>query len=130
MIVLDTHVWVWWVNSITGVLPDRVRNRIEDRKTRVGIASISCLEVAYLTKRGRIGLPCSLSEWFDLALAGSDIDLLPLSPHIAERGVWLPEIHKDPADRLIIATAMDYQATLLSKDEIVRRYPDVVVEWD
>jgi len=57
-----------------------------------------------------------MREWFALALAGSDVELLPLTPEIAVRAVELPDIHRDPFDRIIIATALEMDTRLASVD--------------
>jgi len=129
MIVLDTHVWLWWVNSLPHKLSPEFVERLEQGNVRVGIASISCLEVALLLKKNRIELPCSLDHWFDLALSSSRIELLPLTPQIAHLSSNLPDIHKDPADRIIITTAMLAGATLATADEAVRRHTNVEFAW-
>lgn len=126
MMLLDTHAWLWWVDSVPGLLSPTVIEQLESAQTRVGVASISCLEVALLVKKGRVELPCSLPRWFDLALRGSQIELLALTPEIATASVDLPDIHKDPADRIIIATARFHGATLITADETIRRYPNLL----
>ena len=93
------------------------------------VASVSCIEVALLVKHRRLEIPCSLPDWFDRALHRSDIELLPLTPEIASTAAFLPDIHKDPLDRIIIATALAHNATLFSKDEKIMAYPDVSVYW-
>ncbi len=129
MIVLDTHAWLWWVNSVPGTLPAPLLDKLESEGTRVGVASISCLEVALLPRKGRIELPCALNRWFALALSESQIELLPLTPEIATASTELPDIHKDPADRIIIATAQAHSAVLATADETIRRYPNLGVTW-
>jgi PIN domain nuclease of toxin-antitoxin system len=93
MIVLDTHIWLWWVN-------------LEHAR----------MKLAWLAQHGRIILPCPRDEWFEKALDGSGISLLPITPRIAGLAVELAEHHRDPQDRLIIATALPYDATLISAD--------------
>lgn len=129
MIVLDTHAWLWWVNSVPGVLPEAALSEIASPQTRIGVASISCLEVALLVKKDRVELPCLLGRWFDLARQGSGIELLALTPAIAEASAALPDLHKDPADRIIIATAMLHRARIATADSTVRRYPDLEFLW-
>jgi PIN domain nuclease of toxin-antitoxin system len=70
-----------------------------------------------------------LDIWLDHALAGSGIGCLPLLPKIAAKSVELPDIHDDPFDRVIIATAQYFDATLISKDEQIRRYPNLRHSW-
>jgi PIN domain nuclease of toxin-antitoxin system len=115
MIVLDTHIWLWWVNLQSDRLKPSWKTLIE-RSESVGVSAISCFEVAWLERHNRLVLPCPRDEWFDKALDGSGICLLPVIPQIAGLSVDLPEHHKDPQDRIIIATALIYNAILISVD--------------
>ena len=110
MIILDTHVWLWWVNQ-DSKLKTTWQEHIEIAD-QVGISAISLFEVAWLEKHKRIELSCSLLEWFDKALKGSHIDIIPISPNLASRAVSLPEHHRDPQDRIIIATPLAHKAIL------------------
>jgi PIN domain nuclease of toxin-antitoxin system len=83
---------------------------------RVGVSPVSCFALALAHRRGRLELPLPIREWFSLALAGSEVELLPLTPAIAARAVELPEIHRDPFDRIIIATALELDTRLASVD--------------
>lgn len=107
-------------------LPQKAADRIRSSDI-VGVTSISCIEVAWLAKRGRIVLPDSVEAFFEAALAGARIQLLPLTPRIAAQAAALPDIHRDPMDRVIIATAIEHGAGLLSKDELIVKYPGVQV---
>lgn len=91
---------------------------------------MSCLEVAWLAKKGRIALPLPIHQFFTKALEHSGIDLIALTPSIAARSAALPEIHRDPIDRVIIATAIDHDAELLTRDGMISQYPGVKVRWD
>jgi PIN domain nuclease of toxin-antitoxin system len=91
----------------------------------VAVSVISCFEVAWLERHGRIVLPCERATWFDKALAGSEIECLPLTPPIASRAVDLPEHHRDPQDRLIIATALEYRCSLMSFDAQFSAYQEL-----
>jgi PIN domain nuclease of toxin-antitoxin system len=82
----------------------------------IGISAISCFEVAWLVRHRRISLPCPTTEWFDKALGKSGIALLPITPAIATRAVDLHEHHSDPQDRIIIASAIEHNAKLMSND--------------
>lgn len=124
MIVLDTHVWLWWINLEQTHLKPIWIARINSEET-VGVSAISCFEVAWLARHGRIELPNAEEEWFDRALVGSGIALLPITPRIAHVAVQLPEHHRDPQDRIIIATALVHHATLISADEKFRLYGEL-----
>ena len=115
MIVMDTHIWLWWVNEDIDLL-GQARNDLIKNANLVSVSAISCFEVSWLDAHNRIQLPCSRAEWFEKALEGSDINLLPITPVIASIAVDLPEHHSDPQDRIIIATAIYHNARLLSAD--------------
>ncbi len=129
MILLDTHPWLWWVRGDTGELPPATRELISTSSEPVALASVSCLEVAWLVKKGRIALPVSLQDFFAKAIDGAGLVLLPLTPAIAARSAFLPDIHRDPIDRVLVATAQEYTAELVTRDESIARYPDVRVRW-
>jgi PIN domain nuclease of toxin-antitoxin system len=96
-----------------------------EQSDQVGVSAISLFEVSWLEQHKRIELPCSRLEWFDMALAGSQIQLIPISPEVASQAVELPEHHSDPQDRIIIATALTYDAFLLSADGKFKLYKDI-----
>lgn len=124
MIVLDTHIWLWWINGESRVIgPDR-QQHIQSADA-VAVSAISCFEVAWLNRHGRIELPCSPDVWFEKALDGSGIMLLPITPSIAAQAVALPEHHCDPQDRLIIATALRHEAKLMSDDGKFAQYTEL-----
>ena len=119
MIVLDTHIWIWWVNDDQALLKPEWRELI-DNATEVGVSAISCFEVAWMGRHGRIVLPQPRALWFQRALGGSGISLLPVSAEIASIAVDMPEHHRDPQDRIIIATALALDCQLISVD---RKFP-------
>lgn len=123
MIVLDTHIWVRWVDpSVNPLSPGLVE--VIERADRLAVSAITCWEVAWLVRRGRLELKLSLTDWLDHALSGSSVIALPIDRRIAVRAASLPEHHRDPADRLIIATAMERQAQLISLDGAFAAYFD------
>ena len=124
MIVLDTHIWYWWINLEHDRLPVGMISAIENAP-RVGVASVSCFELALAHRRGRLELPLAPREWFSLALKGSDVEVLPLTPDIALRAVELSDVHRDPFDRIIIATALGLNAKLASVDGHFSAYPEL-----
>jgi PIN domain nuclease of toxin-antitoxin system len=124
VIVLDTHIWFWLMTQEFGRFPTHWRDAIETAQT-VGVSAISCYEVTLAYQRGRLELPCPPDQWFNEALDPSGIILLPLTPKIACRAVELSAIHRDPFDRLIIATALSYDARLASVDSLFPQYPEL-----
>lgn len=92
---------------------------------RVGIASISYYEVALSHKKGRLTLSSEIDIWFKEATAPAGIEILPITSEITTRAVNLSPIHKDPFDRLIMATALAYEARLATVDLLINKYPEV-----
>lgn len=127
MIVLDTHAWIWLLSD-----PDELgrTGRAALRRDRVrGVAAISCWEVAMLAARGRITLDRDPVAWMEDALAAERLELLPLTPAVAAASAALADFHGDPADRLIVATALTHGATLLTRDERIRESGTVKTVW-
>jgi len=126
MIVLDTHVWVWWVHGDAKLPKDYAEAIGECESDGLGVSVISCWEVAKLVEFGRLVLPATLDEWMDQALSYPGIRLLDLSPRIAIESSRLPgQFHKDPADQMIVATARFYDSKLATLDDKIRRYSHV-----
>lgn len=124
IIVLDTHIWIWYINLELKQFPASWIEVIETAD-RVGISPVSTYEVALAQQRGRLLLPCPLEQWFQEALEPSGISIFPLTPEISSCAVNLSPIHKDPFDRIIIATAIEYQAKLASIDRFFGQYPEL-----
>ncbi len=119
MLILDTHILYWWVNRTSDKLAQQQIDLIETAES-LAVSTMTCWEMMWLVKHGRIVLQLTASEWLD-QVEESGVKIIPVSRAIAERSVTLHEHHKDPADRIIIATAIEHQAQLLSADE---RFPD------
>ncbi len=124
IIVLDTHIWIWFINLEWERFPSSWLDVIETAD-RVGISPVSCYEVALAEARGRLLLPCNVDQWFQEALEPSGISLFPLTPTISSCAVNLSPIHRDPFDRIIMATAIEYQAKLASIDGYFGQYPEL-----
>jgi PIN domain nuclease of toxin-antitoxin system len=114
-LLLDTHIWLWWVNQSGELLPKH--DALIQEAEELYVSTISCWEVALLNQRQRIRLPVDQQRWFHLAIEQSGIICLPLSQKIAVRAADLSYHHRDPADRFIIATALELNLHLMSFDE-------------
>ncbi len=124
MIVLDTHIWVDWVIGGDAALPRSVVNAMQ-AESRWTVSAISCFEVSLLVKRGKLELPLPITEWIFEATVNSNIESLPTTCEIAQLSVTLADIHRDPADRIIIATTITHNAKLASIDSIFPSYPEL-----
>lgn len=124
VILIDTHIWLWWAFS-----PEKLSARQHEailayREEGIGVCSISCWEVALLDQLGRIELGVPVGQWLEDALHFPGVRWLPMSPEIAVASVQMPKpLHKDPADRIIAATAMTHGYSLLTADKQLLEYP-------
>ena len=126
MIVLDTHIWVWWVHN-DAQLTDKHREIIQSHEDEgLGVSIFSCWEVAKLVELKRLALHCSIDDWLETALHYPGVELLALTPEIVVESTRLPgEFHRDPADQIIVATARIYDCPLLTVDHKILKYPHV-----
>jgi len=125
LLLLDTHCWLWaqlgLVQRLSRAALEAIRSAESDGNLRISVISI--WELAMLEQRGRVALPMNVRTWVDQALSKAGIAVAPLTPEIMIESVHLPgEMHGDPADRMLVATARVQGATLLSKDEQLIRY--------
>lgn len=117
--LLDTHAWVWWLRGPAGgsQLSAQEAAALDALpfEQRPALCDISLWEVATLVDLGRLQLDRPLADW--LALACSAVEVLPVSVAVAAEVAALPaSFHRDPADRLIVATARVHGLPLLSRD--------------
>lgn len=126
MIVLDTHIWVWWVHG-EAKLSNNHRMYLQTHEAQgFGISIISCWEVAKLVEYNRLKLPSPVADWLDQALAYPGVRLLDLTPRIAVESTLLPgTFHRDPADQMIVATALIHNCPLMTVDAKILAYPHV-----
>jgi PIN domain nuclease of toxin-antitoxin system len=123
-IVLDTHVWLDLALGRRRFLP-RVRRRIEHAAAEgvLYVAAITPWEVAMLARDGKLRVAGPLHGWLTQALQGTRTAVAPLDPEIAVDAVELPAWdHRDPADRLIVATSRHLGATLVTRDVAIHAY--------
>lgn len=127
MIILDTHIWIWWVDS-NERLTEPYRQLIQQyESTGLGVSIISCWEVAKLVEKNRLVLSCFVDEWLTSALAYPGVRLLDLTIPIIVKSTQLIGFHRDPSDQIIVATANVYNCPLLTVDRKILDYPNVKV---
>ncbi|MCX8124604.1 MAG: type II toxin-antitoxin system VapC family toxin [Spirochaetes bacterium] len=131
MILIDTHVCIWWIQESTDI-PKDVKTKIKSAQKRnnIFISSISIWEIAMLIKYNRLTLTVPLSEWIKKLESVPYFKFIPVDNAIAEHSVNLPgEFHKDPADRIIVATSRIHNIPLITSDEKILNYPYVKTIW-
>ena len=129
MIVLDTHVWLWWVSG-----PERLTARVLTLLAsgdRLGVCTISAWEIAMLVLRARISLDRDVDVWVRQALAQPNVETLPLTAEVAVAAALLERegLGGDPADRIIYATARENGARLATRDAGLRDFDPGRALW-
>jgi PIN domain nuclease of toxin-antitoxin system len=129
LIVLDTHVWLWWFDAPQR-LSEAAREAI-DHAPSLGVSTLSAWEMAMLVVRGRISLDRGVGPWVRQALAEPRIEPVAPSPEIAvAAGLLDPDrFPGDPADRMIFATARAMGATLITRDQAIRAFDPESTLW-
>lgn len=128
MILLDTCVLIWLVEDLT-FLGKNARNAIAENPADLHISAISALEITLLSAKKRIILPSEPFKWYSDAIRLHGIKELAVNGEIAAESGKLPFIHRDPCDRIIIATAVLNRMKVLTADEVFGKYKNVTVIW-
>ena len=129
--LLDTHAWIWW-----NMNPKKLSRRIQSliaapaKYEELLLSAISPWEFANLLERRRLAVACDSEEWVLRAMDMPKLRLVPLTPEIACRSTMLPPpFHDDPADQIIVATAREESATIVTIDKRIRSYQHVKSIW-
>ena len=129
--MLDTHTWIWW-HMNPKKLSHKVKKIIKNTNSydEILLSAISPWEFSKLLEKKKIGISCDPEDWINSALDMPKFRLVPLSPVLADRSTALPQpFHSDPADQIIVATAREENATILTKDERILTYDNVRSLW-
>jgi PIN domain nuclease of toxin-antitoxin system len=129
--LLDTHALVWALDD-PDQLPARCRRLLsEGANLPLGLAAISLWEIAAKSASGKLVLGRPLADWISAAVRPPFVSVIPLDERVAVESSQLPNpFHRDPADRMIVATARIHGLTLLTKDQAIRDYAHVRTMWE
>ncbi len=131
MILMDTHVWLWWLSNPEELSAEA--HRVIDQEISgngIFISSISTWEIALLVEKERLQLSIDVRDWVRKTESLPFVRFIPVDNTIALRSVSLPgDFHADPADRIITATALTMGIPLITKDEKILKYPYVQTIW-
>jgi PIN domain nuclease of toxin-antitoxin system len=132
MIVLDTHVLIWWVSGDERLSP-RARMAIEQEllgDAQLLVSAISAWEVAVLIAKGRLALTMDIDDWLTTVTSIEGVSFVAVEAEVAVQSARLPGVfHADPADRMIVALARHHSAPLLTADARMQAYPHVKTIW-
>ncbi len=132
MILLDTHVLFWWATKDTQRLTATAKTAISEESPdgEILLSSISAWEIAWLVSRGRLNLAADIGRWLAAFEEIPEFRFIPVDNEIGIEAVNLPgEFHKDPADRIIVATARKFGAPIVTADDKIRGYRHVRTIW-
>ncbi|MBI4025059.1 MAG: type II toxin-antitoxin system VapC family toxin [Verrucomicrobia bacterium] len=128
MMLLDTCVLYWLEQS-----PDRISTRVgaalADSTKACFASGISALEIGLKVAQGAIKLPLPSGEWMHQVCQRRGIVEIPVTFAIAGNSAALPPIHRDPFDRILVATALEHGLTLLTPDRLIAQYPNLKTLW-
>ena len=124
-LLLDTHVFLWWVNDVSE-LSRRARTAIRNERNECFLSLASCWEIAIKVSLGKLELPSDVELFVSEHLAANAVRVLPIELRHVSRVAEMPFHHRDPFDRLLVAQAMVEQARFLTADALLARYGDVV----
>lgn len=121
--ILDTHTLLWMDRNDPALgLNARLQIEVAWRAGSVAVSAISFWEAALLAERGRIVLPVTAERWRADWLQAGLVEI-PLDGRIALLSCQLENLHRDPADRFIVATALDRNVPLMTADQ-------KILDWD
>ncbi|HJZ05491.1 twitching motility protein PilT [Candidatus Amesbacteria bacterium RIFCSPHIGHO2_01_FULL_48_32] len=131
MTLLDTNALLWWLDG-GGELSKVARGEIglARKSGEIYVSAISAWELALLVKKKRVVIEMSMEDWVRELTELEFVKVIPVDAETAVESVNLPgEFHKDPADRIIVATARRLGAKLVTKDKKILGYDHVQAVW-
>lgn len=129
MIILDTHALLWWALD-PDRLSERARQVLKQMEQEGGFTSaISVWELGIKVQRGKLQLPLSIEEFAHRVERGNVVEILPVDTNVWLRSLSLPWNHSDPADRVIVATALLRNVPLLTKDPTIHAFEGIESVW-
>ncbi len=131
MIILDTHIWIWWLTDPAKLSPN-ANDLISEatNQKEIVVSSISVWEIALLVKKDRLELTIDVTNWIAQSEKLPFLSFIPIDNSIVLKSIHLPEpFHDDPADRMIVATAITSGSPLITADKKIRNYKHVNTVW-
>jgi PIN domain nuclease of toxin-antitoxin system len=127
-VLLDTCTLLW-LAADAGRLSPRIREVLDDDRNDLFISAVSPLEIGIAVNKGRIELKMPVVPWCEEAIDRFALQPLNVTWQIGLASTQLPQLHADPFDRIIIATAQSYAASIATPDHLISRYPNTVAIW-
>ena len=128
MLLLDTCTLLWLVGQQQH-LSEQAKAALTKSSGSLFISAISAFEIGVKSQKGLLTLPMPVATWLRQAMELHGIDYLAVDCEVAIRATQLPNLHRDPADRIIIATAMVHQLKIITPDQHIQAYPEIETVW-
>jgi PIN domain nuclease of toxin-antitoxin system len=126
-LLLDTCTFIWLCAEPKNLSPTAKRLLKDESNTR-HLSEVSIMEICFKHLSGKLELPSTPALWVEQQIENWELVVVPLSRATVYRSIELPLHHRDPFDRLLIATALEQRASLLSPDRAFHQYP-VARSW-
>jgi PIN domain nuclease of toxin-antitoxin system len=129
MLLLDTHSLIWLATDLSQ-LPEKAKSAIRFHAAGLHVSAITSLEISLLIKCGKLKWGDDPFSFYKRAVSHHGLMEIPVNSTIAWNSAQLPPIHRDPFDRILIATAQEHGMTILTKDRVIPMYPKVTAVWE
>ena len=127
-LLLDTCALLWLAEA-PAKLSQKARALIASPTANLVVSAISAFEVGVKSRKGKLDLKHTPEDWWLIATTHHGICVIDVSDSIALASTALPAIHADPCDRIVIATAREIRATILTSDPLIAKYAEAAVVW-
>lgn len=127
-LLLDTCALLW-MGSDPSALSARARAAMGQPGAVLFVSAISAWEIGVKQKRGKLTLPAEAARWFPSAIALFGIEVVDMDDRIALHAAALEWDHRDPADRIVVATALSRGMSVVTADTVIAHYAPVTVVW-
>jgi PIN domain nuclease of toxin-antitoxin system len=127
-LVLDTCAILWLAEN-SSKLSQAARTAIAANPSEVYVSAISAFEIALKQRKGKLKLVWESSEWWPWVLERRGLIVLPVTDQIAIDSANLPDLHADPCDRIILATAIANDAAIVTSDAKIAQYKLAPIIW-
>ncbi len=128
MVLLDTCTLLWLVGEEDRISAE-AKGVIQRYADSLYLSAISGFEIGVKYAKGMLQLPQSPFDWLQRVQAHHGITEIPVTLELGVKACLLPRIHRDPCDRIIIATSQKMGFLIVTPDPLIRSYPDVRTEW-
>lgn len=129
MLLLDTHAFIWLATDLSQ-LTEPAKDAIRYHSFELYISTITALEISLLVRSEKLRWGENPQALYRRAVEHHRLTEFPVTSEIAWFSAQLPQIHRDPFDRILIATAQLHKMTILTKDRVIPTYPKVKAVWE